>query len=108
MRLLHRRPIALPMQSSDSDFPASARLGDAVRHFLWPISPEIGVVLGAPAVWRPQPQSFDAVRHFLWPISPEIGVIPGCVRGVAPAATLQTLRLAAQKCLTALPLGAPH
>jgi GH35 family endo-1,4-beta-xylanase len=29
---------------------------NAVKHFLWPISPEIGGGLRAPAVWRPRPR----------------------------------------------------
>jgi hypothetical protein len=36
--------------------PMLALCVNAVRHFLWPISPEIGVVPGTPALWRPQPR----------------------------------------------------
>jgi hypothetical protein len=46
---------------------------NAVRHFLWPISPEIAVVLGAPAVGRPQPRCRRCVSRLKMP------------HGVAPA-----------------------
>jgi len=36
--------------------------GNAVKHLVWPISPEIGVVLEAPAVWRPQPRQQRRIR----------------------------------------------
>jgi hypothetical protein len=32
------------------------RPANAVKHFLWPISPEIGGGPRAPAVWRPRPR----------------------------------------------------